>query len=200
MIIDLTDNSSYAKYGNHGALMINFQVKFLDPNINPSIFVEVSDPATVYSMENMSSAFLQSIAMANTYQVLPSDTTDIYLSRNIRKFIIPSWKATMGLTPDYEITTYLTTRKTTERFSTTQFASMFIISIYAEYDKTIIETEESSLGLLGGAWSIAIVAYKLLFEKEINDLELFLRDYVVEVQQLDKVYENFETNKNNKNI
>ncbi|CAG8845032.1 7380_t:CDS:2, partial [Racocetra persica] len=97
----------------------------------------------------------------------------------------------------------------------------------------------NSFGLLGGAWSLAVVAYKLLFgddaiqpfglihkygyfskksqnnltnslstfplvqlsdssniiddenrtkqlEKRISDLELFLRDYVVEAQQLDK--------------
>ncbi|CAG8636329.1 17362_t:CDS:2 [Dentiscutata erythropus] len=82
----------------------------------------------------------------------------------------------------------------------------------------------SSLGLLGGVWSIATIAYKLLFGddtiqpfgliqkfvqssfndnvdgenrvvqlgKKINDLESFLRDYVVEVQQLDKIYKNIE--------
>ncbi|CAG8537668.1 14811_t:CDS:2, partial [Dentiscutata heterogama] len=154
---------------------------------------------TVYSMGKMSSAFLQSIAMTNTYQVLPTDTTAIYLIRNIRKFIIPSWKTTMGLNPDYEIVTYLTSRKTTQRSSTAQ--SLFYIAIIPDNEITNIETEErthtilSSLGLLGGAWSIAIVAYKLLFEKEINDLELFLRDYVIEVQQLDNVYKNIETNK-----
>ncbi|CAG8727092.1 731_t:CDS:2 [Dentiscutata erythropus] len=159
----------------------------------------------------------------------------------------------MGLTPDYETVTYLTSRKTTYQYQTAaqvaNGAGMYI-AVQPDYDITFIETEESSLGLLGGAWSIAIVAYKLLFgddvmqpfgvvqkhghfhelnqkkltehlstiplaqvssnnddnydnenqvvqlEKEIGDLELFLRDYVVEAQQLDNVYKNIETYKN----
>ncbi|CAG8752726.1 9236_t:CDS:2, partial [Dentiscutata heterogama] len=38
-----------------------------------------------------------------------------------------------------------------------------IVDIYAEIDIATIETEQISLGLLGGAWSLAVVAYKILF-------------------------------------
>ncbi|RIB25009.1 hypothetical protein C2G38_2139000 [Gigaspora rosea] len=130
------------------------------------------------------------------------------------------------------------------------------ITVSLDFDITTVETEQrshtilSSLGLIGGAWSLAVCVYKLLFgddairpfgliqkrgyfyeqtqkrltkflstlplvqlldsskniddddesrvdqlEKQINDLELFLRDYVVDAQQLDKAYINNERDK-----
>ncbi|CAG8516718.1 20794_t:CDS:2 [Gigaspora margarita] len=248
MVLDISNDTRYAQYGKRGEKSISFQINFFDQNANPSLFVEISDSEPVYLKENISSTFLQSIAMTNTHQILSKEDTYINLGRSIRKIIIPNWKATMGFQPDYELIPYLTSRKFTsrERFmQNNDFASSLIIM--ADFDITIIETERSSLGLLGGAWSFVIIAYKLLFgddtiqpfgliqkhgyfdklnqkqltdnlstiplvqdsfnnaddenqvvllEKKISDLELFLREYVVEAQQLDKFYENIENNKN----
>ncbi|CAG8613124.1 10656_t:CDS:2, partial [Dentiscutata heterogama] len=240
----------YDIYGNRGEQIISFAIRFLDQNTNPSLFLEVSDSENIYSKETISSTFLQSISMTNTYQILPSESTSIFLERYVKKFIIPGWKATMGFQPDYEIISYLNSRKSSRRTQTNQNGSdFFTLGILADYDTIIIETEQrthtilSSLGLLGGVWSIATIAYKLLFgddsiqpfgliqkfghfnklnqkkltehlstiplvqgsfnnidgenrvvrlDKKINNLELFLRDYVVEVQQLDKIYKNIE--------
>ncbi|CAG8760156.1 36901_t:CDS:2 [Gigaspora margarita] len=200
--------SNDTKYEKRDEVFIDFTVNFMDRNASQRVFVRVSDSGmlintnslltintnakslyaeNVYLKENISSIFLQSITQSNTYQVLPGDVLN-------------------------------------------------------------------SLGLLGGAWSLAAVAYKLLFgddtiqpfglvqkygyfykktqkkltkvlstfpsvqipdpsnnidvknraeqlEKKIDNLELFLRDYVVEVQQLDKVYNNIENvNDNIENV
>ncbi|RIB21951.1 hypothetical protein C2G38_2175166 [Gigaspora rosea] len=195
------------KYGKRDEVMINLYVEFMDQNASSRSFLRVSDSENVYLKENISSVFLQSITQSNTYEVLTGDVLN-------------------------------------------------------------------SLGLLGGAWSLAAVAYKLLFdktfidvkiakkafqlhenmgddtirpfglvqkygyfykktqkkltkvlstfpliqipnssnniddknraeqlEKKIDNLELFLRDYVVEVQHLDKVYNNIENvNDNFENV
>ncbi|RIB29262.1 hypothetical protein C2G38_1198838 [Gigaspora rosea] len=189
------------------------------------------------------------------------DMVRLNLSRSIRKFIIPNWKAIMGFQPDYIIKPYITSRKDEAQKTMSQMEyNMFAtISVRPDFDITTVETEQrshtilNSLGLIGGAWSLAILAYKLLFgddairpfgliqkrgyfyertqkkltkflstfpliqlsdssnniddvfddnesrvnhlERKINDLELFLRDYVVEVQQLDKAYKNTENAK-----
>ncbi|CAG8604520.1 3976_t:CDS:2 [Gigaspora rosea] len=251
MVLDTSNDTRYAQYGKRGEKIISFQINFFDQNANPSLFVEISDSEPVYLKENISSTFLQSITMTNTLQILPKEDTNVNLGRNIRQIIIPNWKATMGFQPDYEIIPYLTSRIITsrERFmqNNEDLSNLAFFNIKADFDITIIETEQSSLGLLGGAWSFAIIAYKLLFgddtiqpfgiiqkhghfdklnqkqltdhlstiplvqdsfnnvdgenqvvllEKKISDLELFLRDYVVEAQHLDKVYENIENNKN----
>ncbi|KAF0550195.1 hypothetical protein F8M41_024941 [Gigaspora margarita] len=206
---------------------------------------------------NISPIFLQSITQANNYKILTFQSIDIYLSRRIRKFIIPNWKATMGFQPDYIIKPYLTSRKEVTQHLTELRGDIFTdISVSLDFDTTTVETEQrshtilSSLGLIGGAWSLAVCVYKLLFgddaiqpfgliqkrgyfyartqkkltkflstiplvqlldpsknfdvddesridqlEKQINDIELFLRDYVVDAQQLDKAYINNERDK-----
>ncbi|CAG8650687.1 27787_t:CDS:2 [Gigaspora margarita] len=247
LLIDLSNNTQYGKHDKHA---LTFILQFMDSNvyINASsrFTISVFDPENVYLEENISSRFLQSIKKANNYEVLTGQTLRLYLSRNIRKIIIPNWKATMGFQPDYKIIPYLTSRPAVSR---TQYdVGMIGIVVMTEFDTTTVETEQSSFGLLGGAWSIAIVIYKLLFgddaiqpfgltqkhgyfyeksqkkitkllptfplvqlpgtsnniddenraeqlEKKISDLELFLRDYVVEVQQLDEIYKNIENAK-----
>ncbi|KAF0495068.1 hypothetical protein F8M41_021217 [Gigaspora margarita] len=219
----------------------------MDQNARSSSFLKVSDSENGYLKKNISSIFLQSITQSNTYEVLTGDSVSLYLGRSIRKIIIPNWKAIMGFQPDYDIKPYLTSRKAASRM---QYSSPYI-TIQPDFDITTIEIEQrthtvlNSLGLLGGAWSLAAVVYKLLFgddtiqpfglvqkygyfykktqkkltkvlstfplvqipdssnniddknraeqlDKKIDNLELFLRDYVVEVQQLDKVYNNIE--------
>ncbi|CAG8756735.1 6780_t:CDS:1, partial [Dentiscutata heterogama] len=38
------DYSNVTSYADRREILIGFQVKFMDQNINPSLFVEVSDP------------------------------------------------------------------------------------------------------------------------------------------------------------
>ncbi|RIB17848.1 hypothetical protein C2G38_1394883 [Gigaspora rosea] len=173
MVLDTSNDTRYAQYGKRGEKIISFQINFFDQNANPSLFVEISDSEPVYLKENISSTFLQSITMTNTLQILPKEDTNVNLGRNIRQIIIPNWKATMGFQPDYEIIPYLTSRIITsrERFmqNNEDLSNLAFFNIKADFDITIIETEQrthtilSSLGLLGGAWSFAIIAYKLLF-------------------------------------
>ncbi|RIB25016.1 hypothetical protein C2G38_2241693 [Gigaspora rosea] len=170
----------------------------------------------VNSEMNISPIFLQSIAQANTYKILTQQSIDIYLSRRIRKFIIPNWKTTMGFQPDYIIKPYPTSRKRVTQPLTQFRGDTFTdISVSLEFDITTSHTIEFS-GLIGGAWSLAVCVYKYLFvqlldssknidyddesrvdqlEKQINDLELFLRNYAVDAQQLDKAYINNEHDK-----
>lgn len=244
LILNPSDNTTYGKRDELG---INFFVEFMDQNARSSSFLKVSDSENGYLKKNISSIFLQSITQSNTYEVLTGDSVSLYLGRSIRKIIIPNWKAIMGFQPDYDIKPYLTSRKAASRM---QYSSPYI-TIQPDFDITTIEIEQrthtvlNSLGLLGGAWSLAAVVYKLLFgddtiqpfglvqkygyfykktqkkltkvlstfplvqipdssnniddknraeqlDKKIDNLELFLRDYVVEVQQLDKVYNNIE--------
>ncbi|RIB13441.1 hypothetical protein C2G38_2248857 [Gigaspora rosea] len=253
--------SNDTKYGNRGEQKITFLFNFLDVNVDlntsSSFFVQISDSEIVDLEMNISPIFLQSITKANNYTILVGQSTDIYLSRRIRKFIIPNWKAIMGFQPDYIIKPYPTSRKTvTQQLTHGRLTVISDISVSLEFDIATIETEQrshtilSSLGLIGGVWSLAICVYKLLFgddairpfgliqkhgyfyertqkklskflstlpliqlldsskniddddesrvdqlEKQINDLELFLRDYVVDAQQLDKTYINNERDK-----
>ncbi|CAG8436651.1 2447_t:CDS:2 [Scutellospora calospora] len=242
LILPLSNDTK--KYGNRGGLQIGFQFNILDKNTSSSISVQVSDSG------NISSIFLQSVAQANTYQIRVGESSYLYLGRNLRQFIIQNWKSIFGFQPDYDIKPYLTSRKYIERM---HFNSLTFIIAKADYDITTVETEQrthtvlNSLGLLGGAWSLAIVVYKLLYgddvvrpfglvhkhghfhkqtkeklakflstyplvqhpessidindnpverlERKINDFELFLRDYVVEAQQLDKANRSIESTK-----
>ncbi|RIB24993.1 hypothetical protein C2G38_2167035 [Gigaspora rosea] len=236
------------KYGKRGEQVINFELKFIDVNVDlntsSSFFVQISDSEDVDLKTNVSSIFSQSIIQANTYNILRGQSFYLYLSRSIRKIIIPNWKAIMGFQPDYIIKPYITSRMEVARM---QYDSITIVNVQPEFDITTVETEQrshtvlNSLGLIGGAWSLALCAYKILFgddairpfglllnrsyfnkrtqkkltkfmstyplvhlldssnniddeddesrvdhlEQKINDLELFLRDYVVEAQQLD---------------
>ncbi|RIB25004.1 hypothetical protein C2G38_2138997 [Gigaspora rosea] len=256
----LSDNT---KHGKRDEQSISFQLQYLDVNVDrntsSSFFIQFSDSEIVDSEMNISPIFLQSIAQANTYTILTFQSIDIYLRRRIRKFIIPNWKATMGFQPDYIIKPYLTSRKEVTQ-QLTEFRDDIFTAIFVslDFDTTTVETEQrshtilSSLGLIGGAWSLAVCVYKLLFgddairpfgliqkygyfnqrtqkklskflstlplvqildssknivddddesrvdqlEKQINDLELFLRDYVVDAQQLDKAHINNERDKN----
>ncbi|CAG8444709.1 8835_t:CDS:2 [Cetraspora pellucida] len=230
-------SSNNTNYGKRGINVIQFSIKFMDKNARSRFFVRVSDSENVYLKENISSIFLQSITQTNTYEVFSGDNVSLYFGRSIRKIIIPNWNAIMGFQPDYNVKPYLTSRKVVSHM---QFTSP-LMSIETGFD---ITTVLNSLGLLGGAWSLAAVAYKLLFgddaiqpfglvqkygyfykktqkkltkflstfpliqipdpsnnidenrvellERKINNLELFLRDYVVEVQQLDKIYNNIK--------
>ncbi|CAG8458303.1 24546_t:CDS:2, partial [Gigaspora rosea] len=128
----------------------------------------------VNSEMNISPIFLQSIAQANTYKILTQQSIDIYLSRRIRKFIIPNWKTTMGFQPDYIIKPYPTSRK-----RVTQPLTQFRVQLL-DSSKNIDYDDESRVDQL---------------EKQINDLELFLRNYAVDAQQLDKAYINNEHDK-----
>ncbi|CAG8760392.1 37348_t:CDS:2 [Gigaspora margarita] len=223
---------------------LRFLYQFMDANDNPSFLVKVFDSENVHLKNNISSILLQSITQANTYEFYQGDAMTIYLSRSIKKIIIPNWKAIMGFQPDYDIKPYLKSRSEVAR---AQYNAKTFITVQGEAD---ITTVLNTFGLIGGAWSLAVAVYKLLFgddaiqpfgfiqkhgyfhkqtkenltkflsalplvqfsdssnnidyenhakklEKKINDLELFLRDYVVEVQQLDKAYKNLE-NSNDK--
>ncbi|RIB22797.1 hypothetical protein C2G38_2173011 [Gigaspora rosea] len=228
LLMSLSSNTQY----EHGENMIRFMLQFMDSNVyqnaSSRFSISIFDPENVYLEENNSSSFLQSIKKANTHEIFAGQ------------------KATMGFQPDYEIIPYLTSKVAVAR--TQDDYGITGMVFWAEFDTTTVETEQSSFGLLGGAWSIAVVIYKLLFgddaiqpfgltqkhgcfykksqkkitkflptfplvqlpstsnniddenraeqlEKKINDLELFLRDYVVEVQQLDKIYKNIENAK-----
>ncbi|CAG8636315.1 17361_t:CDS:2 [Dentiscutata erythropus] len=118
-------------------------MNFLDQNPNPSLFIEISDAETIYPKEITSLTFLQSISLTNTYQISTNEQTNVFLGRNIRNFIIPGWKATMGFQPDYETVPYLTSRKSSTRTQTNQNESnIFTLGILADYDTTTIETEQ----------------------------------------------------------
>ncbi|CAG8718972.1 22160_t:CDS:2 [Gigaspora rosea] len=246
--------SNNTKYGKRSEQEIRFFLQILDLNVdlNASYLVQISDSENVDLGRNISSLFLQSISQANTYKILQGYLIRLNLSRSIRKFIIPNWKAIMGFRPDYIIKPYITSRKDETRMTMSQMEdNLLAIFVRPDFDITTVETEQRSHTV--SAWSLAILAYKLLFgddairpfgliqkrgyfyertqkkltkflstfpliqlsdssnniddvfdddesrvnhlERKINDLELFLRDYVVEVQQLDKAYKNTENAK-----
>ncbi|CAG8548104.1 19345_t:CDS:2 [Gigaspora margarita] len=191
------------KYGKRGEQIIDFQLQFLDVNVDEntssSFFVQISDSENVDLDMNVSSIFSQSIAQANNYTILIGQNFHLYLRRNIRKFIIPNWKAIMGFQPDYIIKPYITSKmgddaiqpfgllhnrghfyKRTQN-KLTEFLSTYpLVHLLDSSNNIDDEDDKSRVDHL---------------EKKINDLELFLRDYVVEVQQLDNAYKNSESAK-----
>ncbi|RIB24999.1 hypothetical protein C2G38_2068545, partial [Gigaspora rosea] len=72
----------------------------------------------------------------------------------------------MGFQPDYIIKPYITSRMEVSRM---QYGSLTSVAVKPEFDITTVETEQrshtvlNSLGIIGGAWSLAILAYKILF-------------------------------------
>ncbi|CAG8808065.1 13019_t:CDS:2, partial [Gigaspora margarita] len=141
---------------NNGNTLFFFY-QFMDANDNPSFVVKVFDSENIYLKKNISSILLQSITQANTYEFYQGDSMTIYLSRRIRKIIIPNWKAIMGFRPDYDIKPYLKSRSEVAR---AQHNAKTYIMVKGETD---ITTVLNTLGLIGGAWSLAVAAYKLLF-------------------------------------
>ncbi|RIB29269.1 hypothetical protein C2G38_1199122 [Gigaspora rosea] len=105
--------SNNTKYGKRSEQEIRFFLQILDLNVdlNASYLVQISDSENVDLGRNISSLFLQSISQANTYKILQGYLIRLNLSRSIRKFIIPNWKAIMGFRPDYIIKPYITSRK-----------------------------------------------------------------------------------------
>ncbi|CAG8554595.1 27543_t:CDS:2 [Gigaspora margarita] len=207
------------KYGKRGEQVVNFQLRFIDVNVDlntsSSFFVQISDSEDVDLKMNVSPIFSQSITQTNTYNILRGQSAYLYLSRSIRKFIIPNWKAIMGFQPDYIIKPYITSRmeeinsyiniiiicevkcddairpfgllqnrgyfyeRTQKKF--TKFMSTYpLVHLLDSSNNIDDEDDESRVDDL---------------EKKINDLELFLRDYVVEAQQLDNAYKNSESAK-----
>ncbi|CAG8662247.1 44193_t:CDS:2, partial [Gigaspora margarita] len=205
LILNPSDNTTYGKRDELG---INFFVEFMDQNARSSSFLKVSDSGMLintnslltintnakylyaengYLKKNISSIFLQSITQSNTYEVLTGDSVSLYLGRSIRKIIIPNWKAIMGFQPDYDIKPYLTSRKgddTIQPFGLVQKYGYFYKKTQKKLTKVLstfplVQIPDSSNNIDDKNRAEQL-------DKKIDNLELFLRDYVVEVQQLDK--------------
>ncbi|CAG8520205.1 23924_t:CDS:2, partial [Gigaspora rosea] len=139
--------SNNTKLGKRGEQRIRFLLQFLDLNVDrntsSSFFIQFSDSEIVDSEMNISPIFLQSITQANTYKILTQQSIDINLSRRIRKFIIPNWKATMGFQPDYIIKPYPTSRKEVTPQLTKPRGDIFTdITVSLDFDITTVETEQ----------------------------------------------------------
>ncbi|CAG8638303.1 4036_t:CDS:10, partial [Cetraspora pellucida] len=193
----ILNSPNNTKNGEHDERSIMFELSFMDEivyqNTSSHFFVTVSDSENVYLKETISSIFLQSITQTNTYQILTGQAVSLYFGRSIRKIIIPNWKAIMGFQPDYDIKPYLTSRKgddAIQPFGLIQRHGYFYEKTQKKFTKFL--STFPLVQLSDPPNNIDDKNRVEQLEKKIDELELFLRDYVVEVQHLDKVYKNIK--------
>ncbi|CAG8636301.1 17360_t:CDS:2 [Dentiscutata erythropus] len=146
------------------------------------------------------SVFFNSIIEMNTYKLLSNQASfiifsyDIQIKRSIKKFMTKSWKNYLGYTPDLETIPYITSTIGTNAI---QPWGLVQTNVFKYNQTELLKTLESMQFLDHLTHNTDNLEDQLFTEKlenRLDSLQLFLRDYVVNVQYLEKINKKLNSN------
>ncbi|CAG8554617.1 27544_t:CDS:2 [Gigaspora margarita] len=164
---------------------------------DPSMFVNMravdSELYKTYGSKlfgGQNSMFLDSIVKINTYELSPNQSYNVQLTRNIKQLMSQSWKNYFGFAPETERIPYVTSTIGTGAIKPWGLVQRHLFKVNQIVQDKLLSTLESMpfiSHLTHNSDDLKEDLSTEKLEKRLDLLQLFLRDYVVNVQYLENI-------------